>query len=215
MKKILFLLLIVLSISCVSQTQVITKNNLIIKHGDITLYLSDDTCSMVSKHTIKYVDFTKLDSDRDNRWFQDVYKGKYSKEAYTHSGYDLGHLTPSHITSYNDTLNHNSFSYFNQAPQIASFNRGAWAKLEKGVEDSIAKYKTNATIITGVIYDGSKVEYLGKTKIKIPIAYFKILVFKKHTYAWIGSNNNGLITETTVKNLNEIFVLNKMNLIIK
>jgi DNA/RNA endonuclease G (NUC1) len=130
MKKILLILIVFLTFNCVSQTQVITNNNLTIKHGDITLYLSDDTCSMVSKHTIKYSDFKKLDSDRDNRWFQDVYKGKYNKEAYNHSGYDLGHLTPSHITSYNDTLNHNSFSLFNQAPQIATFNRGTWAKLE-------------------------------------------------------------------------------------
>lgn len=215
MKKILFILFAILAINCVSETQVVTKNKLIIKHGDMTLYLSDDTCSMVSKHSIKYSNFQKLDSDRDNRWFQDVYKGKYNKEAYIHSGYDLGHLTPSHITSYNDTLNHKSFSLFNQAPQVASFNRGAWAKLEKGVEDSIAKYKSNAIIITGVIYDGSKIEYLGKSKIKIPIAYFKILVFKNKTYAWIGSNNNGLITQTTVKDLNEIFLMNKMNLVIK
>lgn len=215
MKKILLFLAFIFSINCVSQTQVITKNKLIIKHGDMTLYLSDDTCSMVSKHSIKYTDFKKLDSDRDNRWFQDVYKGKYNKESYARSGYDLGHLTPSHITSYNDTLNHSSFSYYNQAPQIASFNRGAWAKLEKEVEDSIAKHKSNAVIITGVIYDGLKVEYLGKSKIKIPIAYFKILVFKKQKYAWIGSNNNGLITITTVNELNQIFVLNKMNLVIK
>ena len=170
---------------------------------------------MKSRLLSKFSAFKKLDSDRDNHWFSDVYKGKYNKDAYVHSGYDLGHLTSSHITSYNDTLNHDSFSLFNQAPQIASFNRGAWAKLEKSVEDSIAKYKLNAIVITGVIYDNSTVEYLGKSKIKIPVAYFKILVFKNRSYAWIGSNNNGMITATTVKNLNEIFVINKMNLVIK
>jgi DNA/RNA endonuclease G (NUC1) len=214
MKKILFALAIILSVNCVSQTQVVTNNKLIINHGDITLYLSNDTCSMVSKQIIKYSNFKKLDSDRDNHWFQDVYKRKYNKEAYVHSGYDLGHLTPSHITSYNDSLNHASFSMFNQAPQLAAFNRGAWAQLEGGVEDSIAKYKSNATIITGVIYDCSTNEYLNKSRIRIPIAYFKIVVLKKQTYAWIGSNNNGMITTITVKSLNELFVINKMNLVI-
>lgn len=170
---------------------------------------------MVSKQTLKFSDFKKLDGDRDDRWFQDTYKGKYSKEPYVHSGYDLGHLTPAHITSYNDTLNHSSFSLFNQAPQIAAFNRGKWAQLEGHVEDSIGKYKSDAIIITGVIYDPTVKEYLPKSRIPIPVAYFKVLVIKKNTWCWIGSNNNGSILPTTLNELNNIFKINKMNLSIK
>jgi len=217
MKKILqtLMFLILFSLSSLAQTQVVTNNKLVIKHGDITLYLTDDTCTMVSKHTITYSKFKKLDSDRDDHWFQDTYKGKYSKEPYLHSGYDLGHLTPAHITSYNDTLNHLSFSLFNQAPQIAAFNRGKWAQLEGSVEDSIAKYKSDAIIITGVIYDPTVKEYLTKSRIPIPTAYFKIVVIKKKTWCWIGSNNNGSILPTTVSELNKIFQINKMTLTIK
>jgi len=215
MKKIFLILTILLNITCLSQSQVLTNNKLIIKHGDITLYLSNDTSVLVSKHIISYQNYLKLDSDRDNKWFKDTYKGKYNKEAYIHTGYDLGHLTPSHITSYNDTLNHNSFSLFNQAPQLASFNRGKWAQLESSVEDSIAKYKSDAIIITGVIYDPIKVSYLGKSKIKIPTSYFKILVIKKSIYCWIGSNNNGQILPITLIELNKLFIINKMNLSIK
>lgn len=215
MKKILTTILIFLSLTCFPQLEIIVNNNLTINHGDMVLYLSDDTCSMISKHNLKYSDFKKLDSDRDNRWFQDTYKGKYSKELYLHSNYDMGHLTPSHITSYNDTLNHNSFSLFNQAPQTPGFNRGKWAQLEKSVEDSISKYKSDVTIITGVIYDGDNDIFMGKSKIKIPVAYFKILLINKKTYYWIGSNNNGQIVPTTLKNLNEIFTINKMNISLK
>jgi DNA/RNA endonuclease G (NUC1) len=215
MKKILLSILVLSFINCLSQTEVITDNNLIIKHGDITLYLSSDTCTMVSKHVITYKKFKKLDSDRDDKWFRDTYKGKYSKEPYLHSGYDLGHLTPAHITSYNDTLNHSSFSLFNQAPQIAAFNRGNWAQLESRVEDSIKKYKSSATIITGVIYDPVTKEYLGKSRIPIPVAYFKVLVIKKKTWCWLGSNNNGLVVPTTFIELNKVFEINKMNLSIK
>lgn len=212
MKKLLLTFTVLFSFICLAQTNVVTNNNLIIKHGDLTLYLTDDTCTLASKQVLSYKNFKKIDSDRDNKWFQDVYKGKYHKDDYLHTGYDLGHLTPSHITSYNDSLNHASFSLFNQAPQIASFNRGKWAQLEKNVEDSIAKYKSNATIITGVIYDSENKEYLGKSRIPIPLAYFKVLIIKKNTYAWIGSNNNGNIVKTTVKELNQIFVINKMNI---
>jgi len=204
-----------LSLTCLSQTQVITQNTLIIHHGDITLYLDKDTCTLVSEQVLKYSDFKKLDKDRDNHWFKDTYKDKYNKDAYVHTGYDLGHLTPSHITSYNDTLNHNSFSLFNQAPQLASFNRGKWAQLESHIEDTIAKYKSDAIIITGVIYDEINPEYLGKSKIKIPVAYFKILVIKKITYCWLGSNNNGEVLTTNLSELNKIFVINRMILTIK
>jgi DNA/RNA endonuclease G (NUC1) len=215
MKTKLLTVLILLSSYCLAQVNVITNNKLIINHGDITLYLSNDTSTQVSKHTIKYNDFLNLDKGRDNRWFVDTYTGKYRKEHYLHSGYDLGHLTPSHITSYNDTLNHESFSLFNQAPQVAAFNRGKWAQLEGSVEDSIAKYKKDAIIITGVIYDGTKVTYLGKSRIKIPISYFKVLHIDNKTYCWVGSNINGLIVPISIIDLNAVILKNKNNFSIK
>ena len=188
------------------------KPKIIIKHGDITLYLDSDTNSFVSIHKIKYSNFKKLDSDRDNKWFQDKYKGIYIRDFYRNSGYDLGHLTPSHITSYDDTLNHKSFSLFNQAPQLAAFNRGKWAQLEGRVEDSISKYKSNTTIITGVIYDNNNKTYLNKSKIKIPISYYKILLINKLTYVWVGSNINGEVILIDIKKLNDILKINKNSL---
>ncbi len=200
--------------SSYSQT-VTTDNKLIIKHGDITLYLTKDTCSMVSKHVLKFSSFLKLDKERDNRWFQDTYKGKYFKDAYLKTGYDIGHLTPSHITSYDNELNHKSFSLFNAAPQVAGFNRGKWAQLEGDVEDFISKSKQDVVIITGVIYDPNNKKFMGKSKIPIPSAFFKVLFINGTTKCWIGSNINGLITLTTLVDLNNIFKLNKMDLIIK
>jgi len=189
----------------------------IIKHNELTLYLDSDNNSFISKHELKYVNFLKLDSDRDDKWHSEI-KGPYTKEPYLYSGYDMGHLTPSHITSYNDTLNHHSFSFYNQAPQLAAFNRGKWKRLEMSVEDSISKYKTDVLIITGVIYDESKKVYLGKSKIKIPEMYYKILCIKLKkpiTYVWIGSNKNGEITKSTIKELNGVLELNKSKLIFK
>jgi len=215
MKKLLIILFSILSIELNAQLNVYTNNTLIIEHGDITLYLDKDTCTLVSKHIIKYSDFLKLDHDRDNRWFQDKFKGNYKKEYFVNSGYDLGHLTPSHITSYNDSLNHNSFSLFNEAPQVPGFNRGKWAKLEGSVEDIISEYKKDALIITGVIYNEKNVNYLPKSRIKIPISYFKILIIDDKRYYWIGSNINVEIIPTTLNNLNDIFKINKMCLLIK
>jgi DNA/RNA endonuclease G (NUC1) len=210
-KKILILTLYL--VSTVLHSQIITTgNDLTISHDDITLFLTKDTCALASKHVITYTEFLKIDKERDNRWFQDTFKGKYTKDSYYKTGYDIGHLTPSHITSYDNVLNHDSFSLFNAAPQLASFNRGKWAQMEGDIEDSIAKYQKDAIIITGVIYDGKKTIYMGKSKIPIPMSFFKILYIDKKVFCWIGSNINGLITTTTVKELNEIFKLNKMTL---
>jgi DNA/RNA endonuclease G (NUC1) len=216
MKKLLTIAFVLLGLNAMSQTNVVTNNNLIIKHGDITLYLSDDTSTMVSKHTISYANFKHLGKyPRDNHWFQDTYKGKYLRQAFVHSGYDLGHLTPSSITSYDSLTNHCSFSMFNEAPQLSYFNEHPWEQLEMHVQDSIAKYKSDAIIITGVIYNYNKKEYLPKSRIMIPVMYYKILVLGNKTYSWVGSNVNGTITKTTIDDLNQIFKQNKMNLTIK
>jgi DNA/RNA endonuclease G (NUC1) len=214
MNKMFLLLVLFIGMNSYGQT-VITDNKLIIPHGDITLYLTKDTCALVSKHVLKFSSFVKLDKERDNKWFQDTYKGKYTKDSYLKTGYDIGHLTPSHITSYDNDLNHQSFSLFNAAPQLAGFNRGVWAQMESGVEDILAKHKKDAVIITGVIYNPKNTKFMGKSRIPIPISFFKVLFINNTTQCWIGSNLNGLIVSITLKDLNNLFVLNKMNLNIK
>ena len=211
MKKAILLAMTLLSMTLMSQI-VQTKNKLVLNHGDMVLYLSNDTLPMVSRHSIVFSKF-KLDKDRDNGWFQDKYK-KMRKSAYKNTGYDLGHLTPSHITSYDDTLNHRSFSLYNQAPQLAKFNRGNWKKLEASVEDSITKHRSNAIIISGVIYSPNG-KFLPKSKIKIPSHYFKIAYIGKNRYCWIGSNETCEIKRTTLTELNALFQKNKMWLYIK
>jgi DNA/RNA endonuclease G (NUC1) len=209
-KTIILLLMTLLSTTLMSQI-VATKNKLILNHGDMILYLSNDTLPMVSRHSVVFSKF-KLDKDRDDNWFQDKYK-KMNKSVYKKTGYDLGHLTPSHITSYDDTLNHKSFSLYNQAPQLAKFNRGNWKSLEASVEDSILKYKSNATIITGVIYDET-CKPLPNSRITIPSSYFKVLYIGKKVYCWIGSNTNCEVKPIKLVELNAIFEKNKMGLTI-
>jgi len=187
-----------------------------IKNGVLNFYLDSDNNSFISKQELSFSDFLKLDSERDDNWHSEI-KGIYSKKPYEYSGYDLGHLTPSHITSYNNEVNHTSFSFYNQAPQLAGFNRGKWARLERSVEDSISKYKSDVTVITGVIYDNTKKVYLSKSQIKIPTSFYKILNIKtkKLTYVWVGSNVNGEVMKISIKELNELLKLNKNDLIFK
>lgn len=184
------------------------------EHGDLTIYADKDTCSQVTIHKVSSDEILKLDEGRSNKWHKEKLSGPYKKQYYTNSGYDLGHLTPSHITSYNDTLNYHSFSMLNQAPQLAQFNRGKWSRLESAVLDTIINKGGDAVIITGVIYNNNKKTYLSGSRVKIPIAWFKVLFIGGQTYAWIGSNINGLITVVTLENVNKMLSMNGNKLII-
>lgn len=205
--------------SLLSQT-IITKSNLVIKHTDMTLYLTSDTNTMVSVQELTYQNFLKIGKvDRDSlgdKWFDDTYKGKFKLKYYTNTGYDKGHLTPFKSSSYSIETATNSFSSYNQSPQDAFFNEHTWEQLEGNVLDTIAKYKLNATIITGVIYN-KKSTYLSKSKIKIPIYYYKVLFIGNKRYYWLGDNKQNLykkgdkIPTSSLEELNKLFKSNKMD----
>jgi DNA/RNA endonuclease G (NUC1) len=204
--------------SVLSQT-IVTKSKLVIKHPDMILYLQKDTSTMVSVHTLSYSNFQKIGlADRKelgDKWFDDTYKGKFNKKYYKKTKKDLGHLTPFKATSYSIETATNSFSSYNQAPQDSYFNEHAWNEFEQDVLDSIGKYKKDAVIITGVIYNNDKPTYLPNSRIKIPIYYYKILFVGDKRYYWLGDNTPGIdkpIRLTTLEELNKLFIDNKMDL---
>lgn len=219
MKKLFFLFLLITN-SIFTQTISGNSKNLVIKHKDITLYLDTDTSTMVSKLNFKYSNYSKLKSNaRCDCWFLDSLDKLKEKnyEVYIKSGFDRGHLTPSHITTYDTVVNRYSFSLFNQAPQYSYFNQHPWEKLEQRTEKIIDSLKQDATIITGVIYNEKSKTYLGK--IKIPTHYYKILTIGKNQWVWIAQNSakkeECVVKQTTLKDLNSVFVKNKMKLKIK
>jgi DNA/RNA endonuclease G (NUC1) len=59
---------------------------------------------------ITYDNLNKLTHVRDDNWYSDTYN-TYDRKYYRFSGYDLGHLTPSDITSYDKVTNHNRLAY--------------------------------------------------------------------------------------------------------
>jgi len=199
MKKLLVAIALFISMQINAQTVEIDSTSFIAKHGELTFYLDRDTNTFVSVHKVSYSNITHITGDRSDKWHTEPPKGPYvHKNAYVHSNYDLGHLTPSNITSYTDTTNYNSFSLFNQAPQLSYFNRGKWAQLEKQVVKQIKDSGKDAVVITGVIYNNKDKKYLQGSRIKIPAFYYKILVIEKNTFVWIGDNTNGEIKNSTI-----------------
>ena len=130
MKKLITLITIIL-IFRVSYSQHVLIDSVAfsIQHGELSFFLDKDTNSYISVHNIDYKNIIRITGKRSDKWHKEKPFGPYNKNIYIRTGYDLGHLTPSNITSYNDSINYTSFSLFNQAPQVAAFNRGKWSKL--------------------------------------------------------------------------------------
>lgn len=175
LKNIRYIIFLLISFSSYCQ-DIIVDSGLILKHNEMILYLTSDSCSLVSKLNLKYSDFKNITGNRDNNWFSDFGISRYHRKFYYKSGYDIGHLTPSNIVSYNQKINKSSFSFYNSAPQKPSFNRGSWLKLEKTVEDSVRKYKIDVIIISGVIYNNNSVNYIKGSRIPIPIYFLRYYI---------------------------------------
>ena len=94
---------------------------------------------------------------------------------YSHSGYDRGHMCPAGEQKWSDKAMHHSFVMANICPQKHELNTGAWKTLEDK-ERSWARRDSAIVIIAGPIYDSSDSETIGRNKVRVPSAFFKVLL---------------------------------------
>lgn len=94
------------------------------------------------------------------------------------SGYDRGHMVPAGDFVWDKELKDETFYYVNINPQIPTFNRGIWAKLENNIRNKVLEYNEDAYVITGVIFNTNYKERIGPNNLCVPVSFFKILYFK-------------------------------------
>ena len=76
--------------------------------------------------------------------------------------------------------------------------------------------KTGGIIITGVVYDTDKVPYLNKSRIKIPIMFYKVVILPNNeVFCWTGSNVNGEVIKTDFNTIVTLTKKNKIKIVIK
>jgi DNA/RNA endonuclease G (NUC1) len=76
-----------------------------------------------------------------------------------HSPYSRGHLTPSHIMSYDKSPGgawEETYYMSNILPQVATLNEGAWEKFEANIVDALGKQPNGTVweIYTGGVWNG-------------------------------------------------------------
>lgn len=103
-----------------------------------------------------------------------VTTGSATTEDYARSGYDRGHLAPAADMGWSATTTAESFYYSNMSPQVPSFNRGIWKKLETAVRKWAIE--TGAVyVVTGPILTNG-LPTIGPDKVSVPGYYYKVVL---------------------------------------
>ena len=170
----------------------INPNETIIKHTGFSLLYNEahEQATWVAYELTK--EETNKTFDRTDKFIVDpkVKTGTANHQDYLNSGYDRGHLAPAADMGWSSTAMTESFYYSNMSPQLPSFNRGIWKKLEEEVRDWAVKLDS-ILIVTGPVLSAD-LQSIGINKVSIPKYYFKAIIdlkgFKSKGIAFLLPN---------------------------
>ena len=93
---------------------------------------------------------------------------------YKSNGYDRGHLAPAGDMLRNKIAMRESFYYSNISPQLPSFNRGIWKKLEMKIREWVNRYG-RLYIICGPVFSDSD-NTIGENSVAVADYFFKTIL---------------------------------------
>lgn len=107
-------------------------------------------------------------------------------EDYRRSGWDRGHLAPAADMKWSGQAMRESFYLSNISPQNNNLNRGVWKSIEELTRDVAIKYN-KVLVVTGPVFNSKKGKgTIGKNKVMIPDAFYKVLLINDNGYKGIG-----------------------------
>ena len=120
--------------------------------------------------------------ERTNIYREDplVDTGSANDTDYYNTGFDRGHLMPAEDCTFSKKAMSESFYFSNITPQISSFNRGIWLRLENQVRNWSVE-KDSLIIITGSIIDQENPPTIGNNRVAIPNYFYKIIFDNKNS----------------------------------
>jgi endonuclease G len=123
----------------------------------------------VSTGTAVEADYFLKSKDADGEWVYDGF------------GYDRGHLAPSADFRWSPTALSESYYYSNMSPQVADFNRGAWAELEDAIRAYIYRNPQRALYVVTLplLTDDLPVIQRGVNQVSIPQYFYKVVLDKE------------------------------------
>lgn len=133
-------------------------------------------------HTPNWVSWELLDSEVDGNtprsdyfWHDDEIEGCPSHADYKRSGFDRGHMVPAADQKWSKQAMEDCFVMANMCPQEGGLNSGAWNTLESHCR-RWAKRDSAIIIVAGPIYETTDNQRLGKSRVRVPSAFFKAVI---------------------------------------
>ncbi len=103
-----------------------------------------------------------------------VSTGSSAPSDYSHSGFDRGHLAPAADMKLSEDYMDESFYMSNISPQVPSFNRGMWKRLENQVR-TIAVRHNSIYVVTGPVFMPCD-STIGLNGVTVPSYFYKVLL---------------------------------------
>lgn len=94
---------------------------------------------------------------------------------YYNSGYDRGHMCPAADNKWSKKAMEESFLFTNMCPQNGNLNRGDWNEMEMACRKWAKKYGDLYIVCGPILYKG-KHKTIGKNKVVVPEAFFKVVL---------------------------------------
>lgn len=149
-------------------------NGQLIKRSQYTLCYSEEH---EQAHWVKYEidvsDFGNVKRTNDFREDPLVTTQSATLADYRRSGYDRGHLSPASVNKSSQIAMSESFYMSNMSPQVPSFNRGIWKKLEAQVRNWVND-SNSLVVYTGAVLVG-ELPSIGASGVSIPKYYYKAI----------------------------------------
>lgn len=122
----------------------------------------------------------------------DVKFPKASREDYSNSGWDKGHMAPRADMKWSRKALEESYYFTNICPQNHEMNSQAWRKIEELTRRMARRYGS-VLVVCGPIYDSTAHRHIGPACVHVPDRFFKALAIRTtdgwQTVGFIVENN--------------------------
>mgnify|MGYP002860221708 CR=1 FL=1 len=122
----------------------------------------------------------------------DVDFPKASREDYSNSGWDKGHMAPHADMKWSRQAMTESDYFTNICPQNREMNAQAWRKIEE-LTRRLARRYGSVYVVCGPVYDSAEHRHIGQACVHVPDRFFKALAISTgdgfSTVAFLMENN--------------------------
>jgi endonuclease G len=154
----------------------------ICREGYFTIHDNKAKIPVVSAYVLTPENASSACSARDSSFEVDRSLpplGRSGNKDYAKSGYDIGHMVSAEDLKYSPVAQAVAALLSNAAPQEPGFNRGVWKKLEGTTRGWAISRENPILVYVGPVYSRTQGSTIGKGRVVVPHAFFKILVDTK------------------------------------